>query len=287
MRRNSENPATLCLEPIGHVRCGLASKAEAARQPRAASGTPGRIALLPGRHLEHALDDLAGWEYLWVIFWFHLNEGWRPKVLPPRSRSGRKGVLSTRSPHRPNPLGLSVVRLERIEGLTLHVRDVDMLDGTPVLDIKPYVAYTDAIPGARSGWLDDAAASAPGVAPQDPLAAWQVDFALLADEQCAWIEARTGLSLRHRINEILALGPEPHPYRRIRRDGDGLLLAVKEWRVQCVIDAQVIHVVEIRSGYKAAQLAGAAPDQEPHRAHREFIAAFGPSVTGAQAARPA
>jgi tRNA-Thr(GGU) m(6)t(6)A37 methyltransferase TsaA len=270
MTHGHDKPAALCLEPIGHVRCALATKAEAARQPRAAIGTPGHIELLPGRNLEHALDDLAGWEFLWVIFWFHRNAGWRPKVLPPRSRSGRKGVLSTRSPHRPNPLGLSVVRLERIEGLTLHVTDIDMLDGTPVLDIKPYVAYTDAIPAARSGWLEGAGPPFPGGAPGDPIAAWQVAFEALAAEQCAWIEARTGLALRLRIGATLALGPEPHPYRRMRRNGDALQLAVKEWRVRCTVQGREIRVLEITSGYKAAQLAGAPPEAEPHRAHREF-----------------
>ncbi len=161
------------MEPIGFVRAPLESKAEAARQPAAATGTHGRIELLAGHNFEHALDDLAGWEYIWVIFHFHLNEGWRPKVLPPRSTTGRKGVFATRSPHRPNALGLSAVRLERIDGLTLHLGEHDMLDGTPVLDIKPYVAYTDAHPQARSGWLEDAGcaasgASASGVTPADP-----------------------------------------------------------------------------------------------------------------------
>ena len=85
---------------------------------------------------EHALSNLAEWQYIWVLFWFDRNEGWRPKVLPPRSRSGRKGVFATRSPHRPNPLGLSAVRLERVDGLTLHVSDIDMLDGKHVIDIK-------------------------------------------------------------------------------------------------------------------------------------------------------
>lgn len=127
----------LTVEPIGYVRCALAAKAEAARQPRASGGAPARIELMPGRNFEHALSDLGCWQYIWVLFWFDRNDGWRPKVLPPRSRSGRKGVFATRSPHRPNPLGLSAVRLERVEGLTLHVSDVDMLDGTPVLDIKP------------------------------------------------------------------------------------------------------------------------------------------------------
>jgi hypothetical protein len=150
-----------------------------------------------------------------------------------------------------------------------------MLDGTPVLDIKPYVPYTDAIPAARSGWLDDAGAPSPGSTPRDPVPAWQVAFEPAAAEHCAWIDSRTGLALRLRICETLALGPEPHPYRRIRRDGDALLLAVKEWRVRCVVESRAIRVLEITSGYKAAQLAAAAPEVEPLRAHREFQLAFG------------
>jgi tRNA-Thr(GGU) m(6)t(6)A37 methyltransferase TsaA len=265
----------LVLQPIGHVRSALKSKAEAARQPRAAEGNQGRIELLAGRNFEHALDDLAGWEYLWVIFWLHLNAGWRPKVLPPRSRSGRKGVFATRSPHRPNPLGLSVVRLERIEGLTLHLRNVDMLDGTPVLDLKPYVAYSDALPDARSGWLDDDDTAASGMTPADPVLPWQLEFDDLAAQQAAWIEARTGLALRQRICETLALGPEPHPYRRIRRQANGLQLAVKEWRVRCMVEGRAIRVLEIASGYRASQLTAVLPAEEPFRAHREFKSTFG------------
>ena len=283
---NAADPPRLVLEPIGHVRSELRSKAEAARQPRAAEGTAGRIELLPGRDFEHALDDLAGWEFLWVVFWFHLNEGWRPKVLPPRSRSGRKGVFSTRSPHRPNPLGLSVVRLERIEGLTLHVRNVDMLDGTPVLDLKPYVAYTDAIPAARSGWLEDAGTAADPVVAADPVAAWDVQFDPLALRQAEWIRARTGFALPERIAETLSLGPQPHPYRRIRRDGDRLLLAVKEWRVRAEVAARSIRVLDIATGYRKGELARAAPGLEPHRAHREFLAAFPPAGADPAAGPP-
>lgn len=258
-------PARLTLEPIGHVRTALATKVEAARQPSASGGAPGRIELLPGRHFEHALADLDGWEYIWVLFWFDRNAGWRPKVLPPRSRSGRKGVFATRSPHRPNPLGLSAVRLERIEGLTLHVRDVDMLDGTPVLDIKPYVAYTDAIPAAGAGWLAAAAA------PQDPVPAFMVEWSELAAEQAAWVEARTGLALRERITESLLLGPEPHPYRRIRRERDGLVLAVKEWRALFSVAGRRVCVAALATGYRPAELARAARD-ERRLAHREFAA---------------
>ena len=115
----------LTLRPIGHLRAAWATKVEAPRQPAAAEGAPGVIELLPGMNLEHAIEDLAGWERIWVIFWFDRNEGWRPKVQPPRAPRGRKGVLATRSPHRPNPLGLSVLRLERVDiGKARQPRDL-------------------------------------------------------------------------------------------------------------------------------------------------------------------
>jgi tRNA (adenine37-N6)-methyltransferase len=250
----------LTLEPIGYLHNALATKVEAARQPRAAAGAAARIELLPGRNFEHALQDLADWELIWVLFWFHLNSGWRPKVLPPRSTTGRKGVFSTRSPHRPNPIGMSVVRLERVEGLSLYIRDADMLDGTPVLDIKPYVAYTDAHPDARSGWLQ----------PADPVDAYVVQFDALPADQAAWIEAHTGLAIRERIDTTLALGPEPHPYRRIRRLGEAMQLAVKEWRVRFAVSGRDVRVLEIGSGFRDAQIA-AADKEESLETHREFL----------------
>jgi len=254
----------LTLEPIGYVRTSLETKVEVARQPRAAGVAAGRIELMPGKNYEHALEDLDGWEYLWVLFWFDRNEGWRPKVLPPRSRAGRKGVFATRSPHRPNPLGLSAVRLERIDGLTLYIGEIDMLDGTPVLDIKPYVAYTDAIVAARSGWLADEAA------PRDPIPAFDVQWDDAAAEQAAWIEAHTGLALRERATAALALGPEPHPYRRIRRDGEGFVLAVKDWRVRFDVTERLVRVHAIASGYREAQIDAGHARGVDLTTHREF-----------------
>jgi tRNA-Thr(GGU) m(6)t(6)A37 methyltransferase TsaA len=261
----------LTLDPIGFVRSQSTTKVEAARQPAAAQGTAARIELLPGCNFEHALHDLDRWEFIWVIFWFHLNPGWRPKVLPPRSTTGRKGVFATRAPHRPNPLGMSAVRLERMDGLVLHVRDSDMLDGTPVLDLKPYVAYTDSHPDSGTGWLQDAARATTHTQPFDPVSAYVVKFDSLAADQAAWIETRTGLAIRERIESTLALGPEPHPYRRIRRAGDESLLAVKEWRAQFTVVERDIRVLEIRSGFRASQLGPGNPDAAV-TPHREFTA---------------
>jgi tRNA (adenine37-N6)-methyltransferase len=256
----------LVLEPIGYVHTELATKVEAARQPRAGGGAVGRIELLPARNFEHALSNLAEWQYIWVLFWFDRNEGWRPKVLPPRSRSGRKGVFATRSPHRPNPLGLSAVRLERIEGLTLHVGDVDMLDGTPVLDIKPYVAYTDAIAEAGAGWLTSEQA------PRDPIPEFEVVWDDAAAEQAAWVETKTGLPLRARATATLALGPEPHPYRRIRRERDGFTLCVKDWRLRFAVDERRVRVARVESGARKSLLNATGEADAELALHREYYA---------------
>lgn len=113
-----------------------------------------------------AFRDLQGFERIWLIFAFHRSQGWKAEVKPPR-RGGKRSVLATRSPHRPNAIGLSAVELLGIEGHALRVRGLDLLDGTPILDIKPYVPYADSFPGSRAGWIDDIDAaqgplSAPG-----------------------------------------------------------------------------------------------------------------------------
>ena len=263
-QRQGEPARQLVLEPIGYVRTALATKVEAARQPRAGGGAEGTIELSPARNFEHALSNLAEWQYIWVLFWFDRNDGWRPKVLPPRSRSGRKGVFATRSPHRPNPLGLSAVRLTRVDGLTLHVSDVDMLDGTPVLDIKPYVAYTDAIADAGGGWLTSEDA------PRDPLPEFDVLWDDVAARQASWIEARTGLPLRARATATLALGPEPHPYRRIRREQSGFTLCVKDWRLRFGVEGRTVHVTAVESGVRKAELMRLSEVSAELTLHRAF-----------------
>jgi tRNA (adenine37-N6)-methyltransferase len=249
----SQDFKTLALHPIGIVRTSFLAKDEAPRQA-VVGDAEAVIELFPDRNLEHAIEDLAGWERIWVIYWFHRNPGWRPKVLPPRSTSGRKGVLATRSPHRPNPLGLSALRLLRVDGLRLHVLGADMIDGTPVLDIKPYVPYSDAFMESGSGWLET----------KDPLPGYAVEFVEPAESQLRWIQDRGGVDLRARAKEVLQLGPQPHPYRRIRADQHGGVLAVKDWRLHFTVADRAIHVDGVASGYRDLQKAP--------QLHREFAA---------------
>lgn len=148
------------MRPIAYARTPYKERYGTPHQPTTTRGTregaPGEgvIELVPEIPIE-ALRSLEGFDYVWVIYVFHMNEGWSPLVRPPRGPRVKRGVLATRSPHRPNPIGLSALRLVKIEGRELHVRGIDLLDGTPVIDLKPYVPYADAFPDARAGWVDE------------------------------------------------------------------------------------------------------------------------------------
>ena len=148
------------IHPIGTFFGDAVYKYDAPRQGRLFAGHLGRIVLNPGMNFETALRDLDGFERLWVIFLFHENAGWRPTTRPPVPPKGRDrvGTFASRSPYRPNPIGLSCVRLLKIEGLTLYVDEADLLNETPVLDIKPYIPYADAFPEARAGFAPAAPA---------------------------------------------------------------------------------------------------------------------------------
>lgn len=157
--------------PIGILASPYSRRIDAPHQSTIVEGTESGEAAMATMELaewvdERVLQDLGGFERVWLIFAFHLSEGWKSTVKPPRG-GPKRGVLATRSPHRPNAIGLSAVELLKIEGRTLYLRGVDLLDGTPVLDIKPYVPYADAFPGAKAGWIDELDAklgrnSAPG-----------------------------------------------------------------------------------------------------------------------------
>ncbi len=265
------NPAqaTLSVTPIGVLRTPFPDRASTPRQPTAARGTRGRIELFADGRFEHALEDLDSFGHIWILFWFHLNETWHSKVLPPRS-TRRRGVFATRSPYRPNPIGLSVLRLERVEGLVLHVLDVDAIDHTPVLDIKPYLPYADAVPEATHGWLE---APLDAGRATDPGRVHAVHFSEDATRQLAFLRDRFEIDLRDRITAALALGPSPHPYRRIRKSGDGFRLAVKEWRVAFRLEASTVIVERVLSGYRPSVLFSS--DAPELAAHREYVASFG------------
>jgi tRNA (adenine37-N6)-methyltransferase len=144
------------LTPIGWVSSPYQRRFGTPQQASAVDSSSEAVLVLdPALIPPESLRDLVGVERLWVLSWLHRSGTWGPLVRPPRGARVRRGLFATRSPDRPNPLGLSAVELLRVQGTELHVRGIDLLDGTPILDIKPYVPYADAFPASRAGWIDE------------------------------------------------------------------------------------------------------------------------------------
>ncbi len=139
------------LKQIGVIRSPYTELAGMPIQPAVADDARGTVELY--EEYAEGLQDLDGFSHVILLYQFHLSSGF-DLTLVPFMDSIRRGVFSTRAPRRPNPLGMSVVRLERIDDRTLHVIDIDVLDGTPLLDIKPYVPAFDSPGDLRVGWLE-------------------------------------------------------------------------------------------------------------------------------------
>ena len=142
----------ITFRPIGTIHTPFTSLEGMPIQPSGAEAVKGEIILAP--QYEEGLRDLDGFSHIILLYHFHRSEGYRLTVKPFLDNVNR-GLFSTRAPRRPNPIGLSIVRLLRIDGPTLFVEGIDVLDGTPLLDIKPWVPAFDGHENARAGWLDE------------------------------------------------------------------------------------------------------------------------------------
>jgi len=142
-------------QPIGIIHSPFVGIYDVPIQPTAARGIRGTVEVFAP--FAAGLKDLDGFSHIFLLYHFHLVTQVRLSVVPFLDNKPR-GVLATRAPTRPNPIGLSVVRLSGVEGLVLHIEDVDIVDGTPLLDIKPYVPEFDHCSAERVGWLGPARA---------------------------------------------------------------------------------------------------------------------------------
>ena len=141
------------IKPIGIIESKLKQRYETPRQGVLAKESEAVINLNPRNNFEQAVKDLSGFERIWIIYQFHLNKNWKPLVNPPRHTRKKVGVFATRAPYRPNQIGLSCVKLDKVDGLKIHISESDILNGSPVFDIKPYLPYSDSFPTAKTGWV--------------------------------------------------------------------------------------------------------------------------------------
>ena len=264
---------TISFEAIGVFRGERKHRYETPRQGVLAKDVSGIIEFLPRRNFEQALRDLAEFERLWVLYVFHLNANWKPMVNVPRHRVEKIGVFATRAPYRPNPIGLSCVRLDAVDGLTLRISETDLLDGSPVLDIKPYLPYADSFPDARTGWVRDARSDE-----------YVIDETAEAAAQLDWVREHADVNLRGFIGVQLRQDPANRRRKRIVLLSDATpeapalyALAYRTWRIRYTIDeaARRVAVLSIRSGYSRDELAMETVDRYADKAlHRGFLLHF-------------
>jgi len=233
------------LEPIAHIHTPFKEKFVTPRQPGLAPSVLGCIEFLPGFATPEAVRELDGFSHLWLIFLFHHNwqQGWKATVRPPRlGGNQRVGVYASRSPFRPNPIGLSAVKLISINNtkgkVTLEVEGADLIDATPILDIKPYLSYGDSIPEASGGFATKA-----------PTASLEIEFSNNAQKQLSKFQLQTPL-LETMLRETLSLDPRP-AYRRYKDETMreyGVLFDRYEirWRVQKTI-LTILEIHEINA----------------------------------------
>ena len=263
------------ITPIGTFFGDAIYKYDAPRQGRLFAGHPGRIVLNPGMNFETALRDLDGFERLWVIFLFHENAGWRPTTrppVPPKDRD-RVGTFASRSPYRPNPIGLSCVRLLKIEGLTLYVDEADLLNETPILDIKPYIPMADAFPNAKAGWVEEQVGDL-----------WTIEESPEFTAQNSWIAAHSSFDLLSFAQVQLLRGNFSKDVfdssrRRLTIDENAKtgVLAYRTFRIHFCYEESSRKVVlqRITSGYTAEDLLLGAEDKyQDKQLHRDFLQMF-------------
>lgn len=220
------------LKVIARIHTDLPEKFGLPRQGCLIPELRGKIVFEPEYRSMDAVRGVDGYSHLWLIWQFSkaVRDDWSPLVRPPRLGGNEKmGVFATRSPYRPNAIGLSCVELEKVEldqelGPVIYVRGVDLMDGTPIFDIKPYLAYADSRPDAVGGWTD------------------VVERKYLAVECSEELLAKLHPAQHKALLAILANDPRPR-YQDDPQRIYGLTFA--QWNVKFRVEGETLHVVDV------------------------------------------
>jgi tRNA-Thr(GGU) m(6)t(6)A37 methyltransferase TsaA len=229
-------------QPIGFIETCFAEKFGTPRQPGLAPTSWGKLRLRPELNLSDAFHGLEGFSHLWLVFVFHqnTNKGIKTKVRPPRMGGEKMGLFATRTPHRPNPIGLSAVCLDGIEGGdTLILSGLDLVSGTPILDIKPYLPTSDSIPLARSGWTQ--------AKPER-----SIEVVITAEAQADFMRLTGARSERFQklAREVLELDPRPTFYKGTSENPNPYTAAygfrLEDFNVVYTMEGSLATVIEVQ-----------------------------------------
>lgn len=225
------------LSTIGYVSSPYKEKFAVPRQAQLAPSVKGQVHLVGDFDIAETISEIENYSHLWLLFLFNhnLEKGWKPKVRPPRLGGNKRvGVFASRSPFRPNGIGMSIVKLEKIDCLKghvcLHISGMDLVDATPIIDIKPYIPYSDSIPNAISGF-----------ATQSPtLLDVQFSDAVL----CQLQSKKNGAYHKQAIQEILAQDPRP-AYKKSHLDNKEYGVKLFDYNVKFIVKDQQVKVLSL------------------------------------------
>ncbi len=229
---------------IASFNCSKRQNLEAGCQGVLDATSTGIIDLSGFPQWNEMLTDLEGFSHLWILFVFHKSESrWKPKVFPPRA-DHKVGVFASRSPYRPNPIGMSAVKIEKIEGPKIFVSGHDLVDETPILDIKPYLSYADSFPRATLGWVTE---------PQE----YKISFTEQAQKQILFLKSQGLTELEPTLLQQLRFHPTDKRRKRVRSMNEQthqFVFSYRTWRIHFVVDQISVLIQEVTSGYSDEDL---------------------------------
>lgn len=243
-------------KPIGIMHSNLKYKQDSPRQGNLVHDGDAYIELEPNFNFEQALEGLEEFERLWLVYEFHHNDNWKQKVNVPR-KEDKLGVFATRSPYRPNPIGISCVKLVKIEGRKLYVEESDLLDESPILDIKPYVDYSDSFSTSYPAWLQKAEEEE-----------YKVIVPEYIQKQFDYLKKNSELSFSQFVSTQLKFQPLNSKKKRLQiledREEESCLaeIAYRTWRIHFEVDklAKSIVVIKVKSGYSLEEMQDKSED---------------------------
>ncbi|MFN9067796.1 MAG: tRNA (N6-threonylcarbamoyladenosine(37)-N6)-methyltransferase TrmO [Bdellovibrionales bacterium] len=256
--------APVTLKIIGHFRGKLSTKSALPRQAHLSSHS-GYIEFSPGFDHKLALKGLEDMSHCWLIFIFHeAKSKAKPLVKPPRAPHKLIGVYATRAPYRPNPIGLSLVQIEKIEKGKLYLKNCDLISDTPLLDIKPYVKEADSAVHPKHGWIDE-------------VENWTFHLSKMAESKISWLKQSGFHDLENVLTAQLTTSPHQKSRKRLKKiSEENFILSYRTWRIHLKIDdtQKSIEVLDLNSGYTRTELKKSEDPYSDKDLHRRFTKCF-------------
>lgn len=253
---------SIVYSPVGFFKSSHKQTYQAPRQGVLAKDSSGFVEFNK-EYSKATFEDLIGFDRVWLIYDFHQNHTWSEKVRPPRFSNKKRSVFATRSPYRPNKIGISCVRVDKILENRLYVFDHDLLDETPILDIKPYLPYADSFEDVKTGWVSKEA----------PYKVLYCDEALMKID---WLFKKTDINFKQIIENQLAFEPTSNKSKRVKKsdEEDCYFFAIRTWRFKFKLLEKEIEILSVFGSYSKEDL---ILEEDPHsdkKTHKEFLKNF-------------